>query len=132
GLADSGVELGLLVVVTADASALTEGAKLLAAAEKWATARFVVENRLRGEPDPALLKRVAGSAIITTLAKREFEPRTIRFVQAMGLAAIPQLKTSDLQREHGFAQARRMVADLKAFRLAVMEAARPAATWLAS
>lgn len=132
GVAESGIELGLLVVITADASALTEGAKLLTVAKSWATARFVVENRLRGEPDPALLKRVCDGAVITTLSKREFEPRTIRFVQAMGLTAIPQLKTSDVQGEHGFAQARRMVSDLKAFRLAVMEAARPAAIWLAS
>lgn len=131
GLSDTGIELGLLVVVTADPSALSQGAKLLAMG-KWAKARFVVENRLRGEPDPALLKRVCLDAVVTTLAKRDFEPRTMRFIQAMGLSAVPSLKTADLQREHGFAQAHRMVADLKAFRLAVMESVRPAATWLAS
>jgi hypothetical protein len=131
-VAGSTIELGLLVVVTADASSLSEGAKLLAGAEPWARARFVVDNRLRGNPDPAVVKRVAGDATITTLAKREFEPRTLRFLQAMGLVAIPALKAADLQAEHGFAEARRMVADLKGFRLAVMEAVRPAATWLVS
>jgi hypothetical protein len=131
-LAGGTIELGLLVVVTADASSLSEGAKLLAGAKPWARARFVVDNRLRGNLDPAVVKRLAGDATITTLAKREFEPRTQRFLQAMGLVAIPALKAADLQAEHGFAEARRMVADLKAFRLAVMEAVRPAATWLVS
>ncbi len=132
GAEELGIELGVLVVVTADASALTEGAKLLSSAKVWAKGRFLVENRLRGEPDHGFLKRVSDGAVLTTLAKWEFEPRTVRFLQAMGLAAIPQLKTADLQREHGFAQARRMVADLKGFRLAVMEAIKPAATWLVS
>ncbi len=131
-LTGSTIELGLLVVVTADASSLSEGAKLLAGAKPWARACFVVDNRLRGNSDSTVVKRLAGDATITTLAKREFEPRTLRFLQAMGLVAIPTLKAADLQAEHGFAEARRMTADLKAFRLAVMEAVRPAATWLVS
>jgi hypothetical protein len=93
-LAGSTIELGLLVVVTADASSLSEGAKLLAGAKPWACARFVVDNRLRGNPDPAVVKRLAGDATITTLAKREFEPRTLRFLQAMGLVAIPSAISS--------------------------------------
>jgi hypothetical protein len=131
-LAGTGIELALLVVLTADAAALTDGAKLLASAKKWAKARFVVENKLRGDIDPAMLKRVAGGEQVTVVPKFEFEPPTLGFLQATGLYAIPQLKTSDFQKDHGFNQARRMVTDLKGFRSAVMEAVRPAATWLAS
>lgn len=132
GLADVGIEIAILVVVTSDASALTDGAKLLAQSKRWTGARFVVENKLRGDVDPAMLKKVAGDTEITALAKWEFEPRTISFLQATGLYAIPGLKTSDFQKEYGFSEARRMVSDLKGFRLAVMEAVRPAAVWLAS
>jgi hypothetical protein len=132
GLAEAGIEIGLLVVVTSDASALTDGAKLLAQSKRWTHARFVVENKLRGNVDTAMLKKVADDAEITALAKWEFEPRTVGFLQATGLYAIPGLKTSDFQKECGFSEARRMVSDLKGFRLAVMEAVRPAAVWLAS
>jgi hypothetical protein len=132
GLAEAGIEIGLLVVVTSDASALTDGAKLLAQSKRWTNARFVAENKLRGDVDSAMLKKVAGDAEITVLAKWEFEPRTVSFLQATGLFAIPGLKTSDFQKEYGFSEARRMVSDLKGFRLAVMEAVRPAAVWLAS
>ncbi|WP_398471496.1 chromosome partitioning protein [Tardiphaga sp.] len=131
-IADTGLEMALMIVVTADASALTDGAKLLASSKRWAKARFVVENKLRGDIDQAMLKRVADGATITVLPKFEFEPRTLGFLQATGLYAIPQLKTADFQKEYGFNEARRMVNDLKGFRLAVMEAVRPAATWLAS
>lgn len=132
GIADTQIEMALVVVVTADAAALTDGAKLLASSKRWAKARFVVENKLRGDVEPAMLKRVADGAQVTVLPKFEFEPRTIGFLQATGLYAIPQLKTPDFQKEYGFNEARRMVGDLKSFRLAVMEAVRPAATWLAS
>lgn len=132
GLAEASIEIGLLVVITSDASALTDGAKLLAQSKRWTNARFVVENKLRGDIDPTMLKKVAGDAEITMLAKWEFEPRTVSFLQATGLVAIPGLKTSDFQKEYGFNEARRMVSDLKGFRLAVMEAVRPAAVWLAS
>lgn len=132
GLAEVSIEIAILVVVTSDASALTDGAKLLAQSKRWTGARFVVENKLRGDVDPAMLKKVAGDTEITALAKWEFEPRTISFLQATGLYAIPGLNTSDFQKEYGFSEARRMVSDLKGFRLAVMEAVRPAAVWLAS
>src|SRR5258705_10484420 len=51
-------------------------------------------DAMRGNPDPAVVKRLAGDATITTLAKREFEPRTLRFLQAMGLVAIPSAISS--------------------------------------
>ncbi|WP_204317049.1 hypothetical protein, partial [Klebsiella aerogenes] len=68
----------------------------------------MVENKLRGDVDPAMLKRVADGAQVTVLPKFGFEPRTLGFLQATGLYAIPQLKTSDFQKEYGFNEARRM------------------------
>jgi GNAT superfamily N-acetyltransferase len=132
GFSRAGVELGFLAVITADPAAVSQGAKLLASAKGWAKARFVVENRLRGNVDPALLAQITDGVPVTVLEKSEFEPRTIAFLQAVGLHAIPQLTSEDFQVEHGFNEARRMVGDLKAFRLAVMQAVLPAATWLAS
>jgi hypothetical protein len=132
GFSRAGIELGLLVVFTADPAALTEGAKLIVSAKHWAKARFAVENRLRGHIDHAVLKRVTDGVPVTMMSKWEFEPRTISFLQATGLLAIPRLTSADFEKEHGFNEARRMVNDLKAFRLAVMQAVLPAAAWLAS
>lgn len=132
GFSRAGIEFGILVVLTADPAAVSEAAKLLASAKRWAKARFAVENRIRGNVDPELLKQVTDGVSVTTLAKWAFEAPTIGFLQAMGLKAIPQLTSADFEAEHGFNQARRMINDLKGFRLAVMEAVLPAATWLAS
>jgi hypothetical protein len=132
GIADAGIEFGLLVVVTPDAGALADGAQLLAMSKPWATARFVVENKLRGDIDPEMLKRLADGAPTTTVPKFDFDKRTIAFLQAVGLYPIPGLKISDFQKEIGFSEAKHLVGDLKKFRLAVMEAVRPAAEWLAS
>jgi GNAT superfamily N-acetyltransferase len=132
GFSRAGIELGFLAVITADPAAVSQGAKLLASAKGWAKARFAVENRLRGNIDPALLAQVTDGVPVTVLEKWEFEPRTVAFLQAMGLYVIPQLTSADFEKEHGFNEARRMVRDLKAFRLAAMQAVLPAATWLAS
>ena len=132
GFAQAGIELAVLVVLTADPAAMAEGSKLLAMSKRWAAAQFVVENQVRGHIDADLLKRIAGGLPVTTLAKWNLEPHTVEFLQATGLQAIPALTAADFAAEFGFNQARRMVNDLKAFRLAVMEAVLPAATWLAS
>lgn len=51
-------------MVTTDASALTDGAKLPAQSKRWTNARFAVKNKLRGDLDPAMLKKVAVAAEI--------------------------------------------------------------------
>lgn len=128
----AGIELAVLIVLTADPAALAVGSKLLATSRRWAAMQFIVENRMRGNIDPELLKRVVDGQSVTTLAKWSLEPQTISFLQATGLRAIPSLTAADFAAEHGFNQSRRMVADLKAFRLAAMESVLPAARWLAS
>ena len=52
-LKKAGIEIGLVVVVAAEAGALADAGKLLHAAKDWAAVRFVVANEMRGVIDPA-------------------------------------------------------------------------------
>lgn len=126
------IELAVLLVLTADPAALATGSKLLAMSKGWAAAQFAVENQVRGNIDAQLLKRIADGMPVTTLRKWALEPHAVAFLQATGLRAIPTLTPADFAAECGFNQARRICADLRAFRLAVMESVLPAAKWLAS
>jgi hypothetical protein len=64
------IELGVVVVVTSEPSALTHAADLIAAAQPWATAVFVVENRLHGEVECDCLRALAGSSQVAFFEKR--------------------------------------------------------------
>ena len=129
-LREAGIELGLVVVVAAEAGALADGGALLHAAKDWAGARFVVANAVRGAVDPALLKRVAGDAVVTHLRQFELEDRTREVLAAGQLRGVSRLDRAGLVKQTSQAQAGRMLRDLTAFRLAVMEAVKPAALWL--
>lgn len=129
-LREAGIELGLIVVVAAEAGALADGGKLLHAAKDWAGARFVVANAVRGAIDPALLKRVAGDAGITHLRQFELEDKTRQVLAAGQLRGVAKLDRASLAKETSPAEAGRILRDLTAFRLAVMEAVKPAALWL--
>ena len=122
-LRKAGIELGLVVVVAAVG-------ELLHAAKDWAGARFVVANAIRGTVEPALLKRVAGDAQVTHLRQFELEDKTREVLAAGQLRGISQLDRTSLAQETSPAQAGRILRDLTAFRLAVMEAVKPAALWL--
>ncbi|MGS0639379.1 hypothetical protein, partial [Citrobacter sp. VF227] len=119
-----------VVVVAAEAGALADGGALLHAAKDWAGARFVVANAVRGAVDPALLKRVAGDAVVTHLRQFELEDRTREVLAAGQLRGVSRLDRAGLVKQTSQAQAGRMLRDLTAFRLAVMEAVKPAALWL--
>ena len=122
--------LGLVVVVAAEAGSLADAGKLLQAAKDWAAASFVVANALRGAIDPVILKRVAGAATLSHLRAFELEDATREVLTAGQLRGIPKLDRARLAKETSPAQAGRMLRDLTAFRLAVMEAVKPAALWL--
>lgn len=125
-----GIEMAVVVVVAAEAGALADAGKLLHAAKDWADARFVVANALRGAVDPVLLKRVSGDAVLTHLRSFDFEDKTREILAAGQLRGIAKLDRAKLADTTSQAQAGRMLRDLTAFRLAVMEAAKPAALWL--
>ena len=129
-LKDAGIEVGLVVVVAAEAGALADASKLLHAAQGWASARFVVANGLRGAIDPVLLKRVTGDAVLTHLRQFDLESKTREMLSAGQLRGIPKLDRAELAKETSQAVAGRILRDLTAFRLAVMEAVKPAAVWL--
>ena len=129
-LREAEIELGLVVVVAAEAGALADAGKLLHAARDWAGARFVVANAVRGAIDPALLKRVAGDAAITHLRQFELEDVTREVLAAGQLRGIGKLDRASLAKQTSPAVAGRILRDLTAFRLAVMEAVKPAALWL--
>jgi hypothetical protein len=129
-LREAGIEVGLVVVIAAEPGALADAGKLLHAARDWAPARFVVANAVRGVIDPALLKRVTGEATLTHLRAFVLEPEARSVLDAGQLRGIPKLDRASLSKETSPAQAGRILRDLTAFRLAVMEAVKPAALWL--
>ena len=129
-LKDAGIEMALVVVIAAEAGALADAGKLLHTAKDWAGARFVVANALRGAIDPLLLKRVAGDAVLTQLRGFDFEDKTREILAAGQLRNIAKLDRAKLAKETSQAEAGRILRDLTAFRLAVMEAVKPAALWL--
>ncbi|APX85909.1 chromosome partitioning protein [Methylorubrum extorquens] len=128
-LKKKGIEIGLVVVVAADAGALADAGKLLHAAKDWAAARFVVANEVRGVNDPSLLKRTAGSATVTHLRAFTFENEARTVLDAGQLRGIPKLDRAKLAKDTSPAQSGRILRDLTSFRLAVMEAVKPAALW---
>jgi hypothetical protein len=129
-LKDQGIEMAVVVVVAAEAGALADAGKLLHTAKDWASARFVVANALRGAVDPVLLERVSGDAVLTQLRGFDFEDKTREILAAGQLRGISKLDRAKLAEATSQAQAGRVLRDLTAFRLAVMQAVEPAALWL--
>ncbi|MCE4225955.1 hypothetical protein HCU64_19575 [Methylobacterium sp. C25] len=126
----AGVAVGILVLVTAEPGALAEAPKLMVRAKPFATARFLIENRLRGEVEAKLLARIADGAAVTHLAEQVMEERAAELLQAGGLASIPRLDAAKLNEKHGLALGARILRDLTRIRLEAMQAVEPAATWL--
>jgi hypothetical protein len=129
-LKDAGVAIGVLVLVTAEPGALAEAPRLLKLAEPFAAARFVVENRVRGEVDAKVMTKLGTGATVTMLAEQVMEDKAVEILQAGGLASIPQLDPSKLNAKHGLSLGARVRRDLTRLRLEAMQAVEPAATWL--
>jgi len=130
GLNDAGVELGILVIVTAEPGAMAEAPKLLALAAPFVQARFLVENQLRGEVDGKAIASMGNGAVVTTLAEQVMEDAAVTILQAGGFASVPKLDPAKLTDKHGLAMGSRIRRDLTRFRLEAMEAVKPAAMWL--
>lgn len=129
-LKESGVAIGVLVLVTAEPGALAEAPRLLKLAEPFSATRFVVENRLRGEVDAKTLAKLGTGATVTMLAEQVMEDKAVEILQAGGLASIPQLDAAKLNERHGLALGSRIRRDLTRFRAEAMAAVKPAAEWL--
>lgn len=129
-LKGAGVELALLVVVTAEPGALAEAPKLLDLGRQLGASLFVVENQLRGVVSKADLKKVVGDATLTNLREHRMEDEAISILMGTGLADIPRLDAVKLSQAHGLSLGSRIRRDLAALRADTMEAVRPAAEWL--
>jgi hypothetical protein len=134
GLADDftavGVQFGLLVVTTAEPGAVAEVPKLLSIAAPWATARFLIENRIHGDIDPKTLSKLASGVTVTCLMKQVMDENAAAILQAGGLAPIARLDANALNGKFGIAQGGRIRRDLTRTRLEVMQAVRLGAEWL--
>lgn len=129
-LKEAAVEIGIVVIATAEAGALAEAPRLMQIAKPFASARFLIENRVRGEVDGKALGKIADGAALTMLAEHVMEEQAVALYQAGGLASIPKLDAGKLNDRHGLALGSRIRRDLTRFRLEAMEAVRPAAEWL--
>ncbi|MFC5420157.1 hypothetical protein ACFPOB_11365 [Bosea eneae] len=129
-LKEAKVEIGIVVIATAEAGALAEAPRLMQIAKPFASARFLIENRVRGEVDGKVLAKIADGATLTALAEHVMEEQAVALYQAGGLASIPKLDAGKLNDRHGLALGSRIRRDLARFRLEAMEAVRPAAEWL--
>jgi MinD-like ATPase involved in chromosome partitioning or flagellar assembly len=128
--AAAGVELGVLVVTTAEPGALAWVPKLLAIAEPFAATRFVIENRVEGEVDPKLLQKIAAGATVACLMHQVMDEQAALVLQAGGLASIAKLDAKALHAKFGIARGSRIRRDLTRVRLEVMHSVRLVAEWL--
>lgn len=129
-LATAGIEPAVLVVTTAEPGALTETPRLLTLAGELRAEAFLIENRLQGAIDTALMKTFAKSATVSTLDEHTIEDKANAILQSSGLAIIPNLDPSLLTKEHGLGLGARIRRDLERLRADVMQSVRPAAEWL--
>ena len=124
------IELGVVVLVTADPGGLAEAPRLMMLAKPLAAARFLIENRLHGEVDAKAITKIADGANVTMLAEHVMEEQAVAVLQAGGLASIPKLDIAKLIDRHGLALGSRVHGDLKRLRADAMVAVLPAAEWL--
>lgn len=128
-LAEAGIELGMLVVVTAEPGALSEAPRLMDLAKPIAT-RFVLENRLHGAVDAKVLAKIVDGSETSVLEEQVLEEEAAKLLQAGGLASVPQIDGKKLNERFGIAQGARIKRDLTGLRASVMEAVRGPAQWL--
>ncbi len=124
------IELGVLIVVTAEAGALSEAPKLIGLAKPWADAVFLMENRMRGGVDSKQLAMIAQGATITAFDEQIMEAKAVEILQDRGMRDIPKIESASLTQMYGLAQGARIKRDLARFRLEAMEAVKPAAMWV--
>jgi hypothetical protein len=126
-----GVQLGVLIVVTAHPAAISEAITMRGAAQQWSDALFVVENRLDGPVPPSELARVVGEAPHSVFEKMVMEPEVVEILQARGLRHIPNVDRVQMNARYGIAKGARIRNDLARFREGAIEAVAAASIWLA-
>jgi hypothetical protein len=126
----AGLQLGVLVVATAEPAAIAEASRLVELARPWAEALFVLENQMRGAIDPKRLNDIAPNGSVSSFAEQAMEAVAVDILQGRGLRDIPNLEPAQLNKTYGLALGARVRRDLTRFRLEAMEAVRAPANWL--
>jgi hypothetical protein len=126
----AGLQLGVLVVATAEPAAIAEAARLVDLARPWAAALFVLENQMRGAVDPRRLNDVAQNGLVSSFSEQAMEAVAVDILQGRGLRDIPNLEPAQLNKTYGVALGSRIRRDLTRFRLEAMEAVRAPANWV--
>ena len=106
-LKSANIEIGVLIVVTAEPGALSEASKLSKLATPWADAMFLLENRMRGVVDAKQLSTIANGAVITAFDEQIMEAKAVEIFQDRGLRDIANIEPASLTQLHGLALDRR-------------------------
>jgi hypothetical protein len=131
-LAALGLQIGVVIVATADPAAIAAAGQLMEIVRPWAAQRFLLENQLHGPIPHRQLLEIGEGTTITTLAHHAMDPKAISIVNAGGFSSLPRLDPAALNQKFGLMRGLRIMRDLHKFRLAAMRAVEPAAVWLVS
>ena len=131
-LTELGLQIGVVIVATADPAAIAAAGQLMEIIRPWAVQRFLLENQLYGPIPHRQLREIGDGTTITTLAHHALDPEAQSIVNAGGFSSIPLLDPSVLNQKFGLMRGLRIRRDLHKFRLAAMRAIEPAAVWLVS
>lgn len=129
-LADKGIEIGLLIVMTAEPGALAEAVWLREFCDDKQFAVFVVENRIGGEVSTVQSASIARGESVGVLENQALRSEAAKFLVARGMRHIPRMNAGAFEKEHGLAAGRRIYLSLVRFRVEAMETVAPAARWL--
>ncbi|MGD0634936.1 MAG: hypothetical protein ABSA13_11765 [Beijerinckiaceae bacterium] len=126
----AGVQLGALIVVTAEPGAMAEAPKLLALAKPFIDDLFLLENQMRGTIDPKQITAMAQGAKVSLFGEQVMEAKAVEILQDRGLLNIPNIDSAALNKTHGLALGARIRRDLLRFRLEAMQSVHEPANWL--
>ncbi len=128
--AAAGVELGFVIVVTSDPSAIANARAHASAVKPFAKACFLVHNRLPRDARPIEAKQIGSGLRASHLAEADLREEAAKLLDAGGLAGVCELDPAKLRREFGFSVGGEVHADLTRLRYEAMLAVKPAALWL--
>ena len=129
-MTDKGIEIGLLIVMTAEPGALAEAVWLRELCDDKQIPVFVVENRIGGEVSTVQSASIAKGDSVGVLENQALRSEAAKFLVARGMRHIPRMNAGVFEKEHGLAAGRRIYLSLVRFRVEAMEAVAPAARWL--
>jgi hypothetical protein len=126
----AGIELGVVIVTTAEPDALSQVPRLLELAGRCRAKKFVLANHMRGPIDLARLSAMVGDASIAVFANQIMDEVALSLIATGGLAGVTKLDRAALVKEFGPLRGSRVHAQCMRFRSEAMEAILEPARWL--